>query len=243
MPAHQNVQLQQMSVEGLSDSLGQTDNTGTMTSNDNTWLWQQYNAGNQFVQDALTQSSGQQAQNHEGVIIYQLTSDGTQSSLVRSSMESSGIQTNHNIPMTLMAKQAGASDGTMETVLEPGEVPLSSQLQVASNGPIDAGLYDLNQLYGLTQWNQVKDEKMDFVQPVDGEKQLLRSALFEKTKEIQRLTKELEMAYGLIHHLKQESNNYQRHWDSQQQQQQQQLHILPKGCTNTDSGTGISINS
>lgn len=230
-----------------------------MTSSDNAWLWQQYNTGNQFLQDAMTQSS--LPQNHEGVIIYQLTSDGAHSSLVQPSMETD-LHANQNLSGVVLAKPSSvaATNGTVEAVLEPGEVPLSGQTAV-SNGPIEPGVYDLNQLCGLMPWNQTKDEKLrGFVQPVDGEKQLLRSALLEKSKEIQRLTRELELAYGLIHQLKQQNDLFQRHWNGQQQmQQQQQLHqqqqlqlqqqqqqqlqqqlyIIPK----TESATSLSVST
>lgn len=244
-------------------SVGQIDNSNVMTSSDNAWLWQQYNAGNQFLQDAMAQSSLSQSQNHEGVIIYQITSDGAQSSLVQPSMETD-LQANQSLSGVVLAKPSSvaATNGTVEAALEPGEVPLSGQTAV-SNGPIEPGVYDLNQLCGLMPWSQTKDEKLrGFIQPVDGEKQLLRSALLEKSKEIQRLTRELELAYGLIHQLKQQNDLFQRHWNGQQQmQQQQQLHqqqqqqqlqqqrqqqqlqqqfyIIPK----TESATGLSIST
>lgn len=253
----QNQSLQNIGSQGfagqLQMSVGQIDDANVMTSRDNAWLWQQYNAGNQFVQDMMTQSSlPQSSQNQEGIIIYQLTSDGAaQSSLVQSPAE-----TNQALPTNVMLAKSSvvSANGNIETVLEPGEIPLSGPLQASvSNGMIKSGVYDLNELCGgLASWTQAKDDELrDFVQPVDGEKQLLRSALLEKSKEIQRLTRELELAYGLIHQLKQQTDLYQRHWNGQQQQQQlqqqlqqqqqqqQQLHVIPK----TEATTGLSIST
>ena len=50
---------------------------------------------------------------------------------------------------------------------------------------------------------------------VDSEKQLLRGALVDKVREIQRLTRELEQAYALIHQLKQHNEFMHRQWGAQ----------------------------
>ena len=178
------------------------------------WIWQQYAtaAGNQFAANgAISQATGMPTQ--DGVIIYQLAPNGsTQNEFVQSTMAGmTVIQSKHDLSIK-------------EETLEPGEVPLAANGQVqhaAANGTIDANLYQVNPAYanyGTNQWGQFNGVAMkrpgDDTQP-DAEKQLLRSALQEKCRELLRLTRELEQAYGLIHHLKQQNEFYQRQWGQQ----------------------------
>ena len=149
-------------------------------ASDGVWLWQQY-ADSQY-QDGVSQNNGIQTQ--DGMIIYQINSNGEQQQLL------------------------GGTDGV---ALEPGEVlgagtsvepcreamnssQIYTQMLYASNGASKQGL-----------------------KLADGEKHMLRSALAERSKEVRRLTKELEQAYGLIHQLKQQNDIYQNHWCQEQQ--------------------------
>jgi len=67
--------------------------------------------------------------------------------------------------------------------------------------------------YGSAGW--VRGASGAGTATVDSEKQLLRGALVDKVREIQRLTRELEQAYALIHQLKQHSEFMHRQWAGQ----------------------------
>ena len=115
-----------------------------------------------------------------GVIVYQLNADGTQSAVINS------------VP-------PGSSD-----VLEPGEVRLPVTGR-QTNGVVTAGQLYNTAAQSSTPWLRGSAT-------IDSEKQLLRGALVDKVREIQRLTRELEQAYALIHQLKQHSELLHRQW-------------------------------
>jgi len=158
------------------------------------WLWQytaaaaaaSASASDEFVApaaDSLQPNTVDGMPN--GIIVYQLNADGTQSAVINS------------VP--------GSGD-----ILEPGEVRLPVTGR-QTNGVVTAGqLYnntvtDYQPSSGVTPWLRANTT-------IDSEKQLLRGALVDKVREIQRLTRELEQAYALIHQLKQHSELLHRQW-------------------------------
>jgi len=171
------------------------------------WLWQQYTAAaaaaaaaasgsgtDQFAAaaDSLQPNTVDAMTNGGGVIVYQLNADGTQSA----------------------AYAAGSGD-----MLEPGEVRLPvtggqtngvavaiAEQSYSSNTPAGVGVTEY-QLGAGSQWLRHSGTTT-----VDSEKQLLRGALVDKVREIQRLTRELEQAYALIHQLKQHNEFLHRQW-------------------------------
>ena len=163
------------------------------------WLWQQYTAAaaaagsttDQFVAAADSlQRNAVDAMTNGGVIVYQLNADGTQSAAYAA----------NSVP--------GSGD-----VLEPGEVRL----------PVTAAQANNDQVFSNTAAATGVDYQASPATPwlrptvaasttVDSEKQLLRGALVDKVREIQRLTRELEQAYALIHQLKQHNEFLHRQW-------------------------------
>jgi len=163
------------------------------------WLWQQYTAAaaasgstaDQFIPAASTDSlppNAVDAMTNGSVIVYQLNADGSQSA----------------------AYTANSGD-----MLEPGEVRLP--VTAGQTNGVAAG----DQLYSNTavgvDYQQAAPvpwlrQSISGNTTIDSEKQLLRGALVEKVREIQRLTRELEQAYALIHQLKQHNEFLHRQW-------------------------------
>jgi len=189
-----------------SSVTGQLSTVSTATSHDQAamtnWLWQYTAAAaasgsttDQFVAgtDSL-QPNAVDAMTNGSVILYQMA-DGTQSAAYAA----------NSVP--------GSGD-----MLEPGEVRLPPVTAAQTNG-IAAG----DQLYSNSAAGVGVDYQPSGVMPwlrqtvggsttMDSEKQLLRGALVDKVREIQRLTRELEQAYALIHQLKQHSEFLHRQW-------------------------------
>jgi len=193
---------------------------------DSSWLWNQLNttaASNQFIPGADNAHQTIQYNNAlvsgnvdagggggggTGMIVYQLSADGTID-------PSSGLM----------------SSG--EGLLEVGEVPAGHA--VAQHGDTSRDVNNSSMLYQLGMYGDVGGDDrqwgshqmmggmirthgggLDGGFVVDVEKQQLRSALAEKGKECERLVVELQQAYFLIHHLKQQNDIYQRHWAATQ---------------------------
>jgi len=168
------------------------------------WLWQQYTAATAgaSTSDQFAAAAGDSLQpnaidgmTNGSVIVYQLNADGTPSA----------AYTTNAMP--------GSGD-----LLEPGEVRL----------PVSAGQTNGVAVRGDQAYTAADGEyRLNAVSPwlrsaaggatVDSEKQLLRGALVDKVREIQRLTRELEQAYALIHQLKQHNEFLHRQWE--------QLHV------------------
>jgi len=171
------------------------------------WLWQQYTAAaaaasstDQFAAAAgdSLQPAAVDAMTNGTVIVYHLNADGTQSATYAAA---------NSVP--------ASSD-----VLEPGEVRLPVTARQTNGAASD-------QLYSNTGANAAGGVGVDYQSggsttpwlrqistnsSIDSEKQLLRGALVDKVREIQRLTRELEQAYALIHQLKQHSEFLHRQW-------------------------------
>ena len=167
----------------------------------NSWLWQQYTAaaaaaassttsefGSSSDADAL-QPNAADSMSNGGMIVYQLNADGTQSAA-------------NYVP----------SSGDL---LEPGEVRLPVTV-AQTNGVAGDLTYNGSSagaefhLGGSSAW--LRQTSSTVGSTVDSEKQLLRGALVDKVREIQRLTRELEQAYALIHQLKQHNDFLHRQW-------------------------------
>jgi len=165
------------------------------------WLWQQYTAATagQSATDPLTaaaagdalQPNAMDGMTNGSVIVYHLNADGT---------PSAAYATN-SVP---------GSDG----LLEPGEVrlPVSTGQTngVAVRG--DQAYTAADGEYRLNAMSPWLHRAATGSATVDSEKQLLRGALVDKVREIQRLTRELEQAYALIHQLKQHNEFLHRQW-------------------------------
>jgi len=158
------------------------------------WLWQQYTAAataagaltaDQFVPAAAgdsLQPNTIDGMTNGSVIVYQLNADGTPSA----------AYTTNSVP--------GSGD-----LLEPGEVRLPASA-AQTNGVAVRG----DQSYSAASpWLR---RGATGNATVDSEKQLLRGALVDKVREIQRLTRELEQAYALIHQLKQHNEFLHQQW-------------------------------
>ena len=195
-----------------SSVTGQMAAVSTATSQDQAamtnWLWQQYTAAvsgsttDQFVAGADSlQPNAMDAMTNGSVIVYQLNADGTQSTAYAA----------NSVP--------GSGD-----ILEPGEVRLpvtgaqtngvAAADQLYSNTAVGAAVGIDYQQSAAAPWLR---QTLSSNTTVDSEKQLLRGALVDKVREIQRLTRELEQAYALIHQLKQHNEFLHRQWG--------QLHI------------------
>ena len=185
------------------------------------WLWQQYAIANgeQFAAGATTDILPQ-GSDHQvaagNMIVYQLNPDGTQTAFA------------HPVPLS-SATSTATSATSGPDVLEPGEVrlpppappsnglasaqPSSNQHQTYSSVPAAAAVPLGFQFVPSGQWSvQDSASAATFSSTTDAEKQLLRGALVERVREIQRLTRELEQAYALIHQLKQHNEYLQRQW-------------------------------
>jgi len=192
-----------------SSVTGQLSAVSTATSQDqaaiNSWLWQQYTAAaaasgsttDQFVPnvaaDPLQPNAVDAMTNGGGVIVYQLNADGTQT-----------------------AAYAANSMPTSSDMLEPGEVRLPLTTGQTNGVAAAEQLYNNTAGVGVdyqpsaaTPWLR---QAVSGGTSVDSEKQLLRGALVDKVREIQRLTRELEQAYALIHQLKQHNEFLNRQW-------------------------------
>jgi len=193
-----------------SSMTGQLAAVSTATSQDHAamtnWLWQQYTAAaaavsgsttDQFVAGADSlQPNAVDAMTNGSVIVYQLNADGTQSAAYAA----------NSVP--------GSGD-----ILEPGEVRLpvtaaqtngvAAADQLYSNTAAGAGVGIDYQPSAAAPWMR---QTVSSNTTVDSEKQLLRGALVDKVREIQRLTRELEQAYALIHQLKQHNEFLHRQW-------------------------------
>jgi hypothetical protein len=175
-------------ASGAASAVGNQQDAAAMTN----WLWQQYAA----AAAAAAGGAGDQ-----------YASDALQSAATNPTTNGSGViiyQLNADGTQTAFTQPVNSAHGD---TLEPGEVRMaaSSGTQNGDQGYSGGAGYQVAP--GGTWPGQ---------EGVGGEKQLLRNALVEKVREIQRLTRELEQAYALIHQLKQHNDYLQRQWGQSQ---------------------------
>jgi len=191
-------------VSAPSGQQQQSQDAAAMTN----WLWQQYALanGDQFggtaPTDSLHQNGTDTTATTGNMIIYQLNADGTQTAFTQ--------------PMP----SAPTAPVPSSDMLEPGEVrlPQNGPAAPVAEQQIYQGMSALGYQLpgnGNGQWTNHDGGNAaaaTVVGSTDAEKQLLRGALVDKVREIQRLTRELEQAYALIHQLKQHNEFLQRQW-------------------------------
>lgn len=174
------------------------------------WIWQQYaiSNGDQYNttasadplhQNGADPSSAAAATGN--MIIYQLSADGTQTAFTQPMPPANTAPAMPDMlePGEVRLPPNGSSAPVAEQQLYSGMTPHGYQLPGNSNGQ-------------WTSHNGNNTAAATVVSGADAEKQLLRGALVDKVREIQRLTRELEQAYALIHQLKQHNEFLQRQW-------------------------------
>lgn len=177
------------SAVSTSTSQDQASVAAAMTS----WLWQQYTAA--AAAGGTTTDQQFVAQSVE--------------SLPPNAVDA---MTDGNVIVYRLNANGSQSAAYSGEVLEPGEVRLPATA-AQTNGTSQSATAEY-QLGAPAPWSQHAGSTT-----VDSEKQLLRGALVDKVREIQRLTRELEQAYALIHQLKQHNEFLHRQWG--------QIHMTP----------------
>jgi len=184
----------QVASSSVSTATSQDPTAAAMTS----WLWQQYTAA-----AAAAAASGGGSTSTDQFL------SGAETTLQPSDAMTNGSVIVYHLSADGTSYAANAMPAQSGDLLEPGEVRLPVTT-AQTNGVAD-------QLAYSNTTNIGNDYPGSWVRQstVDSEKQLLRGALVDKVREIQRLTRELEQAYALIHQLKQHNEFLHRQWGQQ----------------------------